>query len=175
MPATWFWGINHGTWLLWPFRFALPALALLIIWSSTGSRLGGWLSEWLSPLVLGNRLVAYGIVPVIGALMFWIFRDRTHMLGDGQTLAVMLAGDNLYHGFDFMTYHLIARTYQALGAGGEAAAFQVTAVISCLCGALYLGTAAWSARRLAEDPGARILLYILLIFFAHEYPSITGI
>jgi tetratricopeptide (TPR) repeat protein len=65
-----------------------------------------------------------------------------------------------------MTYHLVAQVYQAAGGGGEPAAFDMLAAMSCLSGAAYLGVAAWSARRLAEEGASRILLYGLLIFFA---------
>jgi len=166
LPATWLWGMNHGTWLpLW-VRLAFPAAGLVLIWSPAGERFGEWLTSFLGPRLLDRPLIAFGLVPMAGAAVFWLLRDATHMLGDGQTLAVMMAGDNLYHGFDFMTYHLMARIYQVTGAGGEPAAFRVAAVISCLSGAGYLAAAAWSARHLSHDPAGKILLYAMLIFSA---------
>jgi hypothetical protein len=166
LPPTWLWGLNHGAWLPWPASLGLPALALLLVWSVLGGKFGDWLTRWLAGQLLDRRPVAYGLIPILGAVVFWLVRDRTHMLGDGQTLAVMVVGDNLFHGFDFMTYHLLALIYQATGRGGEPAAIQVFAVASCLSGAGYLGVAAWSARRLADNPPAKILLYCLLVFFS---------
>jgi len=166
LPPTWLWGLNHGAWLSWPARLGLPALALLLVWSVLGRRFGDWLTRWPAGRLLDHRPVAFGLVPVLGAVVFWLLRDRTNMLGDGQTLAVMVEGDNLFHGFDFMTYHLLALIYQTTGRGGEPAAIQVFAVASCLSGAAYLGVAAWSVRRLADSPPAKILLYSLLIFFS---------
>ncbi|MBD3869685.1 MAG: hypothetical protein IFK94_16320 [Acidobacteria bacterium] len=147
-------------------RFVLPVAGLILIWSPVGSRLGTGLTSRWSPLLLDRPLFAYGVVPIVGAVAFWFLRDATHMLGDGQTLAVMIAGGNLFHGFDFMTFHLIARIYQGIGAGGEGAAIQVAAVLSGLSGAGYLAVAAWTARRLSKDGAARILLYSLLVFGA---------
>jgi tetratricopeptide (TPR) repeat protein len=166
LPPTWLWGLNHAAWLpLW-VRFVLPVAGLILIWSPAGTRLGTGLTSRLGPLLLDRPLIAYGVLPIVGAVSFWLLRDATHMLGDGQTLAVMIAGDNLFHGFDFMTFHLIARAYQISGADGEGAAIQVAAVLSCLSGAGYLAVAAWSARRLSEEAAARILLYGLLVFGA---------
>lgn len=164
LPPTWLWGLNHGAWLSWPVRLGLPALAGLLVWTDLGRGFGTWLVGWLEGRLLDSRPVAYGLIPVLGAAVFWLLRDRTHMLGDGQTLAVMVDRDTLFHGFDFMTYHLLAQVYQMTGRGGETAAIQVFALASCLAGAAYLGAAAWTARRLAGSPAARILLYGLLVF-----------
>ena len=170
LPATWLWGLNHGAWLQLWVRLAIPAAGLVLIWSPAGERLGEWLTTRLAPTLLDRPLVAYGLIPALGAAVFWFLRDATHMLGDGQTLAVMMAGDNLYHGFDFMTYHLMARIYQLTGAGGEIAAIQVAAIMSCVSGAGYLAAAAWAARRLAGDAAGdlarKFLLYALLVFTA---------
>lgn len=148
----------------WPLRFGLPVAGLLMVWTPAGSRFGSWLIHWLDGHLLGIKPVAYGLVPVLGALIFWFFRDTVHMLGDGQTLAVMIARGDVFHGYDFMTFSLVARVYEVMGGNDKPAAFQYLAVVSCLSGAIYLAAAAWSARRLAEAGSSRILLYLLLIF-----------
>ncbi len=163
LPPIWLWGLNHGRWLPWPVRFGIPAAAFLLVVTPARNTFGRLLVDRFEPLLLGRRPIAYFLVPAVGAAVFWLLRDPIHMLGDGQTLAVMLAGDNLYHGFDFMTYHLLAKIYQSLGAGGESSAFFITALMSCLSGAAYLAAAAWSARKLTDHPGSRILLYGLLV------------
>ncbi len=166
LPPSWLWGLNHAIWLTRPVYLGLSVIALLAIWTPLGSRFGHWLSYWLDGVLLKRKPIAYGLVPLFGAAVFWLFREPTHMLGDGQTLAVMVAADRLYHGFDFMTYHLVAQMYQAFGGGGEPMAFRVFAGLGGFAGAGYLAAAAWSARRLAEAGAARILLYALLVFGA---------
>lgn len=163
LPPPWLWGLNHTAWLPALVRIVLPLFGLLMIWTPAGPAFGNWLVTRLAPQLPGRPWVVYGLVPVLGAAVFWMLRDHTHMLGDGQTLAVMITGDHLFHGFDFMTYHLLARLYQGIGGGGEIAAFQVTAVVSCLSGAAYLATAGWAARRLSDHPSSRLLLYCLLV------------
>jgi hypothetical protein len=163
LPAPQLWGLNHMGWLPLPVRFLLPLAGFLIIWTPVGSRFGSWLTDGLAPLIFNKSLVIYGLIPAVGAVTFWILREQTHMLGDGQTLAVMIAGDNLYHGYDFMTYHLLARIYQATGGGGETAAFRITAMVSSLSGAAFLAAAGWSSRRLSDHSGSRLLLYLLLV------------
>jgi len=163
LPPAWLWGLNHGIWMPWYLRLGLPIGALLTIWTPAGSWFGSWLTRWLDRRLLGLKPVAYGVVPVLGALAFWFFRDTVHMLGDGQTLGVMVARGDVFHGFDFMTFSLVARIYQALGSEGKPAVFQLFAVVSCLSGAVYLAAAAWSARRLAGAGSTRILLYLLLV------------
>ena len=68
---------------------------------------------------MNNRVLTFGVLPVCGAVVGWLLRDRVHILGDGLTLSGMLAIDRLFHGFDLMTYHLAARLRQLIGGGDE--------------------------------------------------------
>jgi len=166
LPAPWLWGINHLAWFPLPLRILVPLLGLIVVWTPLGRRLGHWLTDRAAPLLLDTRRAAYFAVPIWGAVSFWLLRDRTHLLGDGQLLAQLIHQGNAYHGFDLMAYHLHGQLYRLLGLQSEAAAQNLIAVVSVLTGGAWLAAAAWSARSLCDGRAGRILLYGLLVFYA---------
>jgi tetratricopeptide (TPR) repeat protein len=70
-----------------------------------------------------------------------------------------------FHGFDFLTYNLVARLFAALRQPVEADALRMFAYLSVASGALYLAAVAWAVRSLSRDRALRVLLYGLLVFF----------
>ncbi len=160
------WGINHLAFAPFHVRLLWPLMGLIVIWTPLGVRIGSWLVERAAPLLLGRKLIAYGVVPILGAAVFWILRCRTHFLGDGWLLGELAARGIPYHGFDFISYLLPARLYALLGLETEAASFALFGWISIVAGAFYLAAAAWSARSLSQESGERIVLYAMLVLFA---------
>lgn len=166
LPPTWLWGLNHLAWFPPAARVAIPLCGLVLVWGPPGRAFGSLLLEKIGPRILGSRVLAFGVVPLFGAVALWLFRDRVHLLGDGQTLATLMARNVLFHGFDFMTYFGQAWIFQWSGTGQEPEAYQIMTAVSCLAGLLYLAVAAWSARRLGTDSADSSLLYALLIWSA---------
>jgi Tfp pilus assembly protein PilF len=166
VPGPLLWGVNHLAYASPVLRILWPLFGIFLIWTSAGDRIGRWLINRVAPVLLGQRLVAYVVAPVVGALLFWSLRCKTHFLGDGWLLGEMVAAGLPFHGFDFIHYHLIAKLFRTLALPVEADAFILFAGTSIVAGAFYLVVAAWSARNLSKDDGQRILLYLLLVFFA---------
>ena len=105
MPPTWLWSVNHLAWFPLAAKVAIPLCGLTLVWGAPG--------RW--PRLLAAEQAAapgysvrasspFAVVPLLGAVALWFFRDRVHLLGDGQTLATLMARNVLFHGFDFTTY-----------------------------------------------------------------------
>ncbi|MBU2499706.1 hypothetical protein KJ682_00120, partial [bacterium] len=163
LPGPALWGFNHLAWLPAPWRILVPLAGFAAVWTPVGRWLGGILAGGRGAAFLERRALAYGVAPALGGLVFFLLQDRVHLLGDGATLADNLAKGVIFHGFDFMTYFLYAQAFQWLGAGPESQAYSVMAWGSILSGAVYVGAAAWAARRLECRPAGRSLLFGLLV------------
>lgn len=160
------WGLNHLAYAPLFVRILWPLFGIFLVWTSAGDRVGRWLINRVAPVLPGQRLVAYIVAPVVGALLFWILRCRTYFLGDGWLLGEMVAAGIPYSGFNFIHYHMVAKLFSTLTHPVEVDAFRLFAGTSIVAGAFYLIASAWSARNLSKDNGERILLYFLLVFFA---------
>jgi len=165
-PGPLLWGTNHLAYAPLALRILWPLVGLALIWTPLGEIKGRFLTHNVGIGVLGRPAVAYIFIPVAGMLLMWLARVRVPYLGDGWFLGELVARGHGFHGFDWVAYHLHAKLFQLLGLQGDAAAYQLFATLSLIAGALYLATAAWGARGLAEDPGARTVIYTLLVFFA---------
>lgn len=165
-PGPLFWGVNHLAYAPALLRILWPLFGLLLIWTSAGVAFGRWLTDRVAPFLLGHRLAAYVAAPIAGALLFWFLRCKTYFLGDGWLLGEMVTIGIRFSGFNFIHYHLVAKLFSTLTSPVEADAFRLFAGTSIVAGVLYLIAAAWSARGLSKDNGERILLYLLLVFFA---------
>ncbi len=166
LPGPLLWGVNHLAYAPPILRVLWPLAGLAVIWTPFGGLKGRLLSRSLGAGVLGRPAVAYLFVPAAGMLLMWLGRARAHPLGDGWFLGELVARGHPFHGFDWVVYHLHAKLFQVLGLQGDPAAYGLFATVSVIAGALYLAAAAWGARGLTEDPGARTLIYTLLVFFA---------
>jgi tetratricopeptide (TPR) repeat protein len=166
LPGPLLWGLNHLAYAPLALRVVWPLAGLALVWTPLGERLGRFLSRSVGAGLLGRPFTAYMLAPLVGILLLWLARVRVYYLGDGWFLGELIARGHGFHGFDWIAYHLHARLLQWLGLQGEPAAYGVFATVSLIAGGLYLAAAAWGARGLARDPGARALIYALLVFFA---------
>ena len=168
LPGPWLWSADHLAYLALPRWLAVlwPLAALAALWSPAADRGGAWLVRTAEPALLGRPAVAYAVIPLGGAILCWLVRAATPLLGDGLLIASMLSEGDRFHGFDFLSFHLHARLVALLGIGDLAAALRLLALTSALTGAAYLAAAAWSSRRLARRPGEAILLFGLLLLAA---------
>jgi Tfp pilus assembly protein PilF len=169
VPGPALWGVGHlaylplPAWLvvLWPLGW------LVAMWSPAGPGLGGWLVRKVERgLLLGRPWLVYGLVPVLGAGLGWLVRDRIHLLGDGVLISTLLAKGQPFHGFDALGYSFQAWLAGLAQATTFTAARELAAVVSTVTGASYLAAAAWAARRLGREPGEALLLYLLLVVAA---------
>jgi len=164
-PGPWLWGLNHLAYLpLPPWVVALwPLSILLVIWTPLAGRLGGWLVDRVEPFLLGNPWRVYLVVPLIGMGCAWLIRSNTPLLGDGMLVTSMISQGSLFHGFDWVAYHLYATLATGFGITDFLEAFRLLAILSTLTGGAFFTAIVWSTRRLARQPGDAVLVFGLLV------------
>jgi len=128
--------------------------------------------EWLGNLwtrivqrALLGRAWPWGAgLALCAAALFWLLRNRTRLLGDGELLAEHVSRGTLFHGFDHVTFHAHARLFQILGLAGEPQSVTLFAVVSVMAGVVYVMLARWGLRALygASEPAAVGLGLLLL-------------
>jgi tetratricopeptide (TPR) repeat protein len=164
LPGPLLWGFNHLVYLTGPLGVLWPLAGLALIWTRLGDRLGKLLVERLAPALFDRPLVAYLMVPITGALIFWLLRCKIHFLGDGWLIGEMVNIGVKFHGYDFIDYYLHYVINQLFGLTDEWDTFRMFGVLSVIAGAGYLAAAAWISRRTSEENSERILLYGMLVF-----------
>ncbi len=152
------WGINHLQYYDWSMRLLVPfgsvALSAAIILMVTRLRLSTGM----------NRLVLYGLVPLLLLLVFYFLRVRHHYLGDGVLRIVQLG----------LGYTLLPP--EPLGYLANVAVYQLTRVLFHLSGreametlsylsglATYLA-ALYFARTLCRSLEQRLIVFAVLMF-----------
>lgn len=166
LPGPSWWGLNHLAYVPLAFRFIWPLAAILWLWTPLCSGIGRLLLHRVAPILLGRRLIAYVVAPLIGGVLLYLLRCGNHFLGDGWLLGAAVAKGMPFHGYDFVDYHLHYRLFSALNLTGEKDALGLYAVSSVLIGIIYLIAVSWSARSLTRDPGKRLLIAGMLVFSA---------
>jgi tetratricopeptide (TPR) repeat protein len=166
LPGSLLWGLNHLAYAPLAVRVLWPLAGLALVWTPLGARFGGFLGRSVGAGLLDRPLAAYVGAPLVGGLLLWLARARVPYLGDGWFLGELVARGVGFHGFDWIAYYMHAKLFHVLGLHGDQAAYGLFAGLSLFAGVLYLAAAAWGARGLTRDPGARALIYALLVFFA---------
>lgn len=157
------WAVNHLAYAPYAVRLAWPLLGLLLIWSPAAGTIGRWMTTGFTARFFGRSVLVYGAAPLLAVVVFWFARCRTHFLGDGWLLGEGIAGGVPFHGYEFITYHLHARLFAAMGLSGEQQAYSLFAATSIVSGGIYVAVAGWGARRLTADPAGRALIYTLVM------------
>jgi tetratricopeptide (TPR) repeat protein len=166
LPGPLLWGLNHLAYAPTWTRIIWPLLGFLMIWTPLHIWLGRALVHSLAPRLLERNVLTYLVAPILGGVILWFARCRTHFLGDGWLLAALVAKGQPFHGYDFIDYFLHSKLFAWLGLQTEAQALSLYAVVSVAAGVLYLALVSWSAKRLARDQSQRVLLCLLLLFCA---------
>lgn len=163
LPAPLLWGADALAWAPWAVRLLWPAFALALILSPAAAVLGRRAAGWLGSWALGSPLRASLALPLAAAPLLWLLRDRGRLLGDGVLACDLLESGRRFHGFDFLSFHLHARLFDALGLATTEQARGLFAATSIGAGVLYLALAGALARRLAVEPAGRALAWLLLV------------
>ncbi len=148
-PSNWLWGMSV-------LRYVPAAAALLVV---TLGLAGVWLLPPLTDAAVRRRLAAAGMVRIsllsaaIAGFLFFLFRARTYLLGDGLELLRRLHQGEipaprspLFNAVEPVVY----RFFIAVGAESTLAG----AALSILCGMLAVGVAVFFLLRVSLRVGA---------------------
>jgi tetratricopeptide (TPR) repeat protein len=143
--------VHHYGFLGWPWILAGAGVSLLLFAL-------GWFG--LPAGAAKHPVPLMGIVAIAGGSLFWLARERTYFLGDGGLLIEgMKRSALLWHNEPGALFgHLYLN--RLLGVSDPAVTF---AVVSVVCGVLFLLVAGLFARTIAEDPAGRLLAFGTLV------------
>ena len=184
--ATWFfvsplWGAS--VYAFFPSWVGFGSMALLLgcfVW-------GGRLLDALrlperARSLPGNRWLLGAVLSVVGFTIFWSFRIRHLLLGDGLVLSQNISMPQAFHPlepvgilFQQNWYLLANHWFRAPGASERDVAWQAIAMGSALCGVLFVLVAVWIVRSLlaaTTEPGSNktfIATAALLLLLASGY------
>lgn len=114
------------------------------------------------------------VLLVLFILAFYLFRARTHFLGDGYTLLSLLAADNpLIKQREVGESLIHVWVKNIFGLSGEVGALKAFQIISISAGALYLAALSIAARKLFENNIQRAL-FVVGIMCAGNAPLFFG-
>jgi hypothetical protein len=161
-PRERFWGLNQLAYVSPVPRWIIIALAFLILIPKV-NKIVYDLSAGFSNLVEKSlkrikRHHKYILFSLASVIPFWLFRAKTHLLGDG-----FLRGSNLAKGVTFEVtepldtyFHVLV--YRLLKLDG----YQIYTLISCLAGAFFVFLALWLSCALAKKNKERVFVFLLL-------------
>ncbi len=168
------WGINQ--WAYFPLKVSLAAGVLVLLsfippvnaWlriviSSVISLIAWVLHPW-EGFIGKKKLFRYTIFSLPFFLLFWVLKDRIHLLGDGaQIISQMNSGKLLVNWSEPLEIFIHLKAFQLTGGFWQMDAAFLYAVLSCLAGVLwifciYLLTDLWGEQR-----KEKVLIVLILL------------
>ena len=141
------WGLHH-------LRYLGPAGIVGVI---AACALTGW---WSGRGVRRPGRAGLDVALAAASLaVFWILRDRSHLLGDGSLLLAEASGELAYHPREPLSIAIVAGLHRVAAALGREPA-PILELASCLCGAITVFLLARLDRRLE---GGGLFLALALV------------
>jgi len=162
------WGVDFWSYLPPLWAYLLAGLGLVASVPSVGQAAFSFLSPKLERLFrfFEGRKSYLGalLISAAAGLLFWIFRCRIHLLGDGQLLIRNLDnGIKVSENEPLSLYlnWLVLKLFSFLNNMSDAReAFQITSLVS---GIIFIFVVFWLARRMGRTLFERVLIFIVLI------------
>lgn len=178
------WGINH--WAYYPLwlRTTVIGLGILIFVPQLNRRVQLFLKQTLVPffrsLMEGQRYLGWGLTVIISLLLFYLFRTRIPLLGDGfQVTENLEAGVLSVNWSQPLAIWLYLASFEILGKIFHPDGATVYALISYLGGVVFVVFALRMAILLGKEWSTRLFVFFILILmgstqlflgYAEHYP-----
>ncbi|MDH4222491.1 MAG: tetratricopeptide repeat protein [candidate division Zixibacteria bacterium] len=165
-PGARLWGINHLAYFpLWvKILFTLIGLLVLLPWIN--QKINLLLRKFLDFLhksFSGRRYLWYFVFSLASIIIFYLFRDQTHFLGDGAQIISLLEKGKLYIKWTEpleILLHLYA--YQFLNGFFKINAVTLYYLISFIGGAIFIFLLFLLAELLGRDREEGLLMFMIL-------------
>ncbi|MEA2064059.1 MAG: tetratricopeptide repeat protein [Gemmatimonadota bacterium] len=182
------WGVDSWRSFSTPVAVALALTGLIFIIPFTSACLRPLFERLFSRVLVVLRLFGgYPAATVLAAgagCLFWTWRCRIHLLGDGYWWARNLErGAKFWHNEPLAVYfNWLAR--RVLSLAGEVSAEQAFQVVSCLCGMVFIYVLFFLARKLGRTDLERVLIFfgiaslgMVQLFFGYveTYPPLVAL
>jgi len=183
-PTQRLWGGNHLSYYPYWLRALLIFLGILVFIPVVNQNLQRFLKKSVISafrfLVEKHKYLAYSIIILLFILFFYLFRTRTHLLGDGATLISYLdSGTFFIKWTQPLSYWIYFSAYDLLSQFSHFDGAFVHALISYLCGAIFVFFALRLADLLGRTTSTKLFVFLALIFmggtqlflgYAEHYP-----
>jgi len=162
-PKERLWGINQLAYVSFIPRWIIITLGFLILVPKVNKIfydvLAGFFNVVEKTFRKMKRNYKYILLSLVSVPLFWVFRAKTHLLGDGY-----LRGEEISLGGKFsvtepLDFYLHALVYRFVKLG----AYQTYTLISCLAGALFVFLVLRLSHLLGKEPREKVLAFMVLI------------
>ncbi|MBU8921882.1 MAG: tetratricopeptide repeat protein [Bacteroidales bacterium] len=184
------WGIDQWRYIPAPFLFILIVFGVLPLIPSVRSTLAGMVSKAVRPekreTTLRGRAIPVLLAIVSVALIFWLFRQKTHFLGDGYLWIKFLESGDFSRYWDLtalcLIYNGIHRFLNIIYPFGDVGMPVVATGISISSGLIFLIFAWKSARVLFTSINKTLFIFLavlssgsIMLFFGYieAYPPVA--
>ncbi len=168
-PFSRLWGINHLAYFPLGFGFVLTAVFFVLLIPGINSRILSLLRipfDWLYHITFDrSKKLWFVVFPLLSFPLFWLFRTRTHFLGDGYHII-----GNLEKGVFFIKWTEPVETsiyiylYKLLNPLLNIDATAVYELVSCFYGVIFVFLIFLLVDFLGEDKWEKLFLFCLIIF-----------
>ena len=159
------WGINHLAYFSFPFRGTILLIALVLLLPPLSGRIIPRTTGFCHSLAdrSNRRILKYTFFSLVSVSIFWIFRTKTHFLGDGYLRARDLAGGVRYLPAEPLDYylHFLAQKFLSPLWGGDP--IKTYSILSCVAGGIFVFFAFLLADYLSKTAPGKCLIFIGLI------------
>ena len=187
-PKSRLWGINH--WAYYPFwlRTAVIVSALVIFIPRVQQKLVVFLKppliRFFGIFTESRKVWSYLSIAIISLLIFYLFRTKTHFLGDGYHILDSIRTGSLTPNWSqplsiWISLGLYRLLFPALNLDGAS----VYALVSYIAGIIFVIFALKLANFLGKSPSTRLFIFLMLILmgsgelffgYAEHYPLLCS-
>ena len=162
VPATAGWGFDHAAFL--PIGIWIASIVGLLLILLPGFRrfLDRVLYDRFGPALFGGPVSPAAVCVAVAAVVFYLLRVPTHLLGDGVLVAELVGHGSDFRIHDLMDYLLHRVVLNAFGrAGSVPTSFLIYRIGSILAGILAMITALALLRRSRLPVEAKTAIFLL--------------
>jgi len=168
-PTQRLWGVNHLAYYpLW-FRGLVIFLGFLAFIPVVNKGLQSFLKKSVIPafnfLAEKQKYLGYTIIILFFILFFYLFRTRTHFLGDGASMiSYMNSGTFPMRWSEPLAVRVYLSTYDLLNKFSHFDGAVVYALISYLCGAVFVFFALRLAELVGKTTSTKLFVFLAVTF-----------
>ena len=164
-----FWGINNLAYFPIEFRIVLTAVFFVLLIPGINSRILGLLRIPYD-LVYDNtfnrsKKLWFVFFSLLSFPLFWLFRTRTHFLGDGYNIINTLQKEDFFIKWtEPLETWIYINFYKLLNSVLSVSAETLYELVSCFCGAIFVFLIFLLIDFLGKDKWEKFFLFCLIIF-----------
>jgi tetratricopeptide (TPR) repeat protein len=162
-PKERLWGLNQLAYISFIPRSIIIILAFLILVPKVNKTFYDLFAGFFNLVEKNfkriNRYYRYAFFSLVSIIPFWVFKAKTHLLGDGTLRGTEIASGTKFSITEPLDFYLHALVYRFL----KLDPYQTYALISCLTGALFVFLALWLSNLLGKEKREKVLAFVAIV------------